>query len=94
MLALAQDFIRSLDDLSIERSSIEDFMKRFSVKILKISGNKISKITLFGKEVGFEVGSDSKVGFLFPTYIFLLINHYMSVSDVGIRRAVRAKLNM
>ena len=50
--------------------------------------------TLFGKEVGFEVGSDSKVGFLFPTYIFLLINHYMSVSDVGIKRAVRAKLNM
>ena len=49
---------------------------------------------LFGKEVGFEVGSDSKVGFLFPTYIFRLINHYMSVSDVGIRRAVRAKLNM
>ena len=47
-----------------------------------------------GKEVGFEVGSDSKVGFLFPTYIFLLINHYMSVSDVGIKRAVRAKLNM
>ena len=45
MLALAQDFIRSLDDLSIERSSIEDLMKRFSVKILKISGNKISKIT-------------------------------------------------
>ena len=31
MLALAQDFIRSLDDLSIERSSIEDLMKRFSV---------------------------------------------------------------
>ena len=27
--------------------------------------------TLFRKEVGFEVGSDSKVGFLFPTYIFL-----------------------
>jgi hypothetical protein len=52
------------------------------------------KSTLFGKEVGFEVGSDSKVGFLFPTYIFLLINHYMSVSDVGIKRAVRAKLNM
>ena len=50
--------------------------------------------TLFGKEVGFEVGSDSKVGFLFPTYIFLLINHYMSVYDVGIRRAVRAKLDM
>jgi hypothetical protein len=49
---------------------------------------------LFGKEVGFEVGSDSKEGFLFPTYIFLLINHYMSVSDVGIKRAVRAKLNM
>ena len=44
---------------------------------------------LFGKEVGFEVGSDSKVGFLFPTYIFLLINHYMSVSDEGIRRAVK-----
>jgi hypothetical protein len=50
--------------------------------------------TLFGKEVGFEVGSDSKVSFLFPTYIFLLINDYMSVSDVGIKRAVRAKLNM
>jgi hypothetical protein len=50
--------------------------------------------TLFGKEVGFEVGSDSKVGFLFPTYIFQLINHSMSVSDVGIRRAVRAKFNM
>jgi hypothetical protein len=52
------------------------------------------RCTLFGKEVGFEVGSDSKVGFLFPTYIFLLINDYMSVSDVGIKRAVRAKLNM
>jgi hypothetical protein len=50
--------------------------------------------TLFGKEVGFEVCSDSKVGFLFPTYIFLLINHFMSVSDVGIKRAVHAKLNM
>ena len=56
--------------------------------------NCIHGYTLFGKEVGFEVGSDSKVGFLFPTYIFLLINHYMSVSDVGIRRAVRAKLDM
>jgi hypothetical protein len=55
---------------------------------------KLYAATLFGKEVGFEVGSDSKVGFLFPTYIFLLINHYMSVSDVGIKRAVRAKLNM
>ena len=50
--------------------------------------------TLFGKEVGFEVGSDSKVGFLFPTYIFLLINPYMSVSDVGIKTEVRAKLNI
>jgi hypothetical protein len=51
--------------------------------------------TLFGKEGGrFEVGSDSKVGFLFATYIFLLIIHYMSVSDVGIKRAVRAKLKM
>jgi hypothetical protein len=55
---------------------------------------RLTSYTLFGKEVGFEVGSDSKVGFLFPTYIFLLINHYMSVSDVGIKRAVRAKLNM
>ena len=31
---------------------------------------------------------------VFPTYIFLLINHYMSVYDLGIRRAVRAKLDM
>jgi hypothetical protein len=50
----------------------------------------LSSHALFGK----EVGSDSKVGFLFPTYIFLLISHYKSVSDVGIQRAVRAKLNM
>ena len=56
--------------------------------------DNLLEATLFGKEVGFEAGSDSKVGFLFPTYIFLLINHYMSGSDVGIRRAVRAKLNM
>jgi hypothetical protein len=35
--------------------------------------------SLFRKEVGFEVGSDSKVGFYFPTYIFLHINEQMSV---------------
>ena len=50
--------------------------------------------TLFRKEVGFEVGSDSKVGFLFPTNIFLHIGHCISVNDVGIKRAARAKLNI
>ena len=41
-----------------------------------------------------EVGPDSKVGFLFPTYIFLHIGNCMSVNDVGIKREVRAKLNI
>ena len=60
----------------------------FKLHILTIAS------ALFRKEVGFEVGSDSKVGFLFPTYIFLHIGHCMSVNDAGIKREVRAKLNI
>jgi hypothetical protein len=70
------------------------FFFRFGRTALTVPTSHFEKISLFGKEVGFEVVSDSKVGFLFPTYIFLLINHFMSVSDVGIKRAVRAKLKM
>ena len=41
-------------------------------KYIKLDDDSIlSSSTLFGK----EVGSDSNVGFLFPTYIFQLINH-------------------
>ncbi len=34
--------------------------------------------TMIGKEVGFEVETDPKVGFFFPTYIFLHINEQMA----------------
>ena len=39
-----------------------------------------------------EVGSDSQVGILNPTNIFLDISHYMSVNYEGIKRVVRSKL--
>ena len=42
----------------------------------------------------FKVGSDSKVGILNPTNIFLDICNYMSINDVGIKRVVRSKLNI
>jgi hypothetical protein len=42
-----------------------------------------------------EVGSDSQVGILNPTNIFLDISHYiMSVNDEVIKRLVRSKLNV
>ena len=37
-----------------------------------------------------EVGSDSQVGILNPTNIFLDISHYMSVNNEGIKRVVRS----
>ncbi len=61
--------------------------------LTKFHKNRFGNSLTDGNSLTYTLTSDRR-GFLFPTYIFLLINHFMSVSDVGIKRAVRAKLNM